>query len=115
MPAAPSLHAYELWLIGPAGARPAGLLDGSSDPSLTPPLTDTTHIGLTIGPAGGSPAPCEPALLPRSGRLSGIDALFTIACPPVGMRDEESCPRCAGGGASGTRERGWVAGRSACG
>lgn len=56
LPALPGGRVYELWLMGKAGVRPAGLLDGEA-----PVLADTRrgdeHVGLTVEPAGGSQQP----------------------------------------------------------
>src|SRR5258708_25157515 len=70
----PSAQSYELWLIGPAGSRPAGLASGSSRGGMARPmvasgLQDGASVGLTGEPAGGSPRPTSsPVVL---GSLSG--------------------------------------------
>ncbi len=62
LPALPSGKTYELWFISAAGAVPAGLM-GVGDPAvaglqvLNGPLGGATHVGITVEPAGGSPAP----------------------------------------------------------
>ncbi len=58
----PSAQSYELWLIGPAGSRPAGMASGSSRGGMAGPmvvsgLKDGDSVGLTVEPAGGSPRP----------------------------------------------------------
>ncbi|GAA4081541.1 anti-sigma factor [Nonomuraea soli] len=61
---------YELWLMGPDGPRPAGLLtrdgggtDGTTVPVFARPLGDDRHIGLTVEPAGGSSRPTTTPIL----------------------------------------------------
>ncbi|MFI6813704.1 anti-sigma factor [Nonomuraea sp. NPDC050328] len=67
LPALPEGRVYELWLMGPGGARPAGLLtdDGAGQtlPLLTSPEADDRHLGLTVEPAGGSAQPTTVPLL----------------------------------------------------
>jgi anti-sigma-K factor RskA len=57
----PPSKAYELWLIGPAGATPAGMLpqghDGMSGPMVVRRLAPGDQLGLTMESAGGSPHP----------------------------------------------------------
>lgn len=64
--APPPGKVYELWLIGPDGAVPAGLFS-SSDGTVAHPMTGdmsaTTHVGVTLEPAGGSPQPTTDPLL----------------------------------------------------
>jgi anti-sigma-K factor RskA len=52
---------YQLWMIGPAGAKPAGLLrpdaSGRTAPMVAGGMGDTDRIGLTIEPAAGSARP----------------------------------------------------------
>jgi anti-sigma-K factor RskA len=61
LPALPSGKTYELWMMGPAGARPAGLLrpDATGHTPLriadVPPRAQ--QVGLTVEPAGGSAQP----------------------------------------------------------
>jgi hypothetical protein len=59
--ALPAAQSYELWLMGPAGDRPAGLLsaarDGMAGPAIVSGLTPADMIGLTIEPAAGSRQP----------------------------------------------------------
>jgi anti-sigma factor RsiW len=57
----PSSRTYELWMMGPGGARPAGLLrpddQGRTTPIVTDTHADTSRVGLTVEPAGGSRQP----------------------------------------------------------
>jgi anti-sigma-K factor RskA len=57
----PSSECYELWLMGPGGDRPAGMLpDPRQDmtgPVIASGLTAGDRLGLTIEPAGGAPHP----------------------------------------------------------
>jgi anti-sigma-K factor RskA len=67
LPDLPAAGVYQVWLMGPDGPRPAGLLDrradGLSTPVLARPLTDDAHVALTIEPAGGSDRPTTRPLL----------------------------------------------------
>lgn len=53
--------AYELWLIGPGGATPAGMLppghDGMSGPVVVRQLAPGDQLGVTVESAGGSAHP----------------------------------------------------------
>jgi len=57
----PSGWGYELWLMGPAGDRSAGMLrfeaDGMTEPTVVSGLRHGDAIGVTVEPAGGSPLP----------------------------------------------------------
>jgi len=57
----PPSKAYELWLMGPAGDTPAGLLrpgrDGMSGPMVVRKLAPGDELGLTVESAGGSRHP----------------------------------------------------------
>jgi anti-sigma-K factor RskA len=57
----PSGWGYELWLMGPAGDRSAGMLrfeaDGMTEPTVVSGLGHGDAIGVTVEPAGGSPLP----------------------------------------------------------
>jgi anti-sigma-K factor RskA len=61
LPALPSSKTYELWMMGPAGIRPAGLL--RPDATGRVPLRvatvpgGTNRVGMTVEPAGGSAQP----------------------------------------------------------
>jgi len=65
LPGAPDRRTYQLWMIGPAGPKSAGLLG----PSAAAPLilrgpADAHTLGVTVEPAGGSLQPTtEPVLL----------------------------------------------------
>jgi hypothetical protein len=50
---------YQLWVIGPAGARPAGLLPraGQGGPVLATRVTPGDRIGITVEPSGGTSSP----------------------------------------------------------
>jgi anti-sigma-K factor RskA len=56
----PSTKTYELWFIGPAGARPAALLGAAPRPetvTVAEGLGDARQLGVTVEPEEGSPAP----------------------------------------------------------
>jgi hypothetical protein len=57
----PASKAYELWLMGPAGAVPAGMLPagrhGMSGPVVVGRLAPGDQLGLTIEPSAGSGRP----------------------------------------------------------
>lgn len=60
LPAAPDGQAYELWLIGADGPEPMSVLDNADDGQMRAVLdvdTAPQAWGVTIEPAGGSPAP----------------------------------------------------------
>lgn len=61
LPPLPASRVYELWLMGPDGVRPAGLLertaDGATVPVMATPLPGDDRLGLTVEPAGGSDQP----------------------------------------------------------
>lgn len=70
----PATQSYELWLIGPAGSRPAGMVprssrDGMAGPMVASGLKAGDSVGLTVEPAGGSPRPTSPPVVMVS--LSG--------------------------------------------
>jgi anti-sigma-K factor RskA len=77
----PAGQRYELWLMGPAGVRPAGMLPGSraglTGPMVVSGLAAGDRIGLTAEPVGGSARPTSPAVLmlrlsrPLPGRQAG--------------------------------------------
>lgn len=68
LPALPADKTYELWFISAAGAVPAGLMS-HDDPTvpgmqiLAGSMGGATHVGITVEPAGGSPAPTTTPLL----------------------------------------------------
>ena len=57
----PASKAYELWLMGPAGATPAGMLPsghhGMSGPVVVSRLAPGDRLGLTIEPSAGTGQP----------------------------------------------------------
>jgi hypothetical protein len=57
----PASEAYELWLMGPAGLAPAGMLpaghDGMSGPVVVTKLAPGDWLGMTIEPSAGSGRP----------------------------------------------------------
>lgn len=59
--ALPPGKAYQLWMIGPTGARSGGLLtvaaSGDTGPIVAHGLGDAKTIGVTVEPAHGSPQP----------------------------------------------------------
>jgi anti-sigma-K factor RskA len=63
----PDSHGYELWLIGPAGTRPVGMLPpgshGMTGPVIASGLRQGDHLALTAEPAGGTTQPTEPMML----------------------------------------------------
>jgi anti-sigma-K factor RskA len=65
--ALPGSRGYELWLIGPAGIRPAGMLPavshGMTGPVIASGLRQGDHLALTAEPAGGSTRPTTPMML----------------------------------------------------
>lgn len=65
--APPPGKTYQLWMIGPTGARSGGLLtvsaSGSTSPVLAHGLGDAQTIGVTIEPAHGSPQPTTAPLV----------------------------------------------------
>ena len=77
LPPLPAAEGYELWLMGPAGDRGAGMMPGSrpgsAGPMVVSGLAAGDRVGLTVEPAGGSPRPTSaPVLmLDLSSRRSG--------------------------------------------
>ncbi|MET9608472.1 anti-sigma factor [Streptomyces sp. NPDC006512] len=73
MAAPPPGRVYQLWFADPgAGMRPAGLMDPARPDApalLAGPVGAATGIGVTVEPAGGSPAPTS-------------DPLVVLAFPP---------------------------------
>jgi anti-sigma-K factor RskA len=63
----PSTKCYELWLLGPGGDKPAGMLptarQGKTGPVIASGLAPADRLGLTIEPAGGSRHPTAPMIL----------------------------------------------------
>lgn len=62
-----SSKGYELWLIGPGGDTPAGMLpaprQGRTGPVIARGLAPDERLGLTVEPAGGSKQPTSPMIL----------------------------------------------------
>jgi anti-sigma factor RsiW len=62
----PPSRRYELWLMGPGGDKPAGMLpgprNGMTGPVLASGLQPGDRLGLTIEPAGGSAHPTAPVV-----------------------------------------------------
>jgi hypothetical protein len=67
LPALPPTRSYELWLMGPGGTRPAGMLPrpraGMIGPMVVSGLAAGDRMGLTVEPAGGSARPTSAAIL----------------------------------------------------
>jgi len=65
--ALPSSRGYELWLVGPAGDRPVGMLHagshGMTGPVIASGLRQGDRLVLTAEPAGGSTRPDMPMML----------------------------------------------------
>lgn len=57
----PSSECYQLWLMGPGGDKPAGMLPaprrGMTGPVIASGLKSGDRLGLTVEPAGGSSHP----------------------------------------------------------
>jgi anti-sigma-K factor RskA len=72
--ALPSAESYELWLIGPGGTRPAGMINAAGrghmvGPMVVSGLSAGDRVGVTVEPSGGSPRPTSPPVVMVS--LSG--------------------------------------------
>ncbi len=64
----PSSESYELWLMGSAGSRPAGMISMSgrgrmAGPMVVAGLSAGDRVGLTVEPASGSPQPTSPPVV----------------------------------------------------
>ncbi len=63
----PAAKAYELWLMGPGGDKPAGMLRlrqaGMSDPAVISGLGPGDMVAVTIEPAAGSARPTSPPIV----------------------------------------------------
>jgi anti-sigma-K factor RskA len=61
----PSAQTYQLWVMGPHGARSAGLLSGTgrAGPVLASGVEPGDRIGITVEPAGGTPSPTTTPLI----------------------------------------------------
>jgi hypothetical protein len=66
----PAAESYELWLMGPGGDRPAGMLPGSRPgavgPMVVSGLAARDRVGLTVEPVRGSPRPTSSPVLMMS-------------------------------------------------
>jgi len=60
-----SAQTYQLWVIGPDGARSAGLLSGTGQagPVLASGVEPGDRIGITVEPAGGTSSPTTTPLV----------------------------------------------------
>jgi anti-sigma-K factor RskA len=71
--ALPAAEGYELWLIGPAGTRSAGVLPrlraGGTGPVVVSGLVRGDHLGITVEPVAG-------VARPTSGPLLSLRLLF---------------------------------------
>ena len=68
MASLPSSRVYQVWVMSPSGARSAGLMHGSS--LLASAVRPGDRIGITVEPAGGTPAPPPPRRRPARLALS---------------------------------------------
>jgi anti-sigma-K factor RskA len=64
----PSAESYELWLTGPGGSKPAGMVDVSGRGKMVGPmvvsgLSAGESVRLTVEPASGSPRPTSPPIV----------------------------------------------------
>jgi anti-sigma-K factor RskA len=63
----PASRGYELWLIGPPGTRPVGMLPagshGMTGPVIASGLRQGDRLALTAEPSGGSAHPTAPMML----------------------------------------------------
>jgi anti-sigma-K factor RskA len=63
----PATRGYELWLIGPTGARPVGVLSPGRHqmigPVIAAGLRSGDHLALSAEPAGGTSRPTTPMML----------------------------------------------------
>jgi anti-sigma-K factor RskA len=67
LPALAGAQSYELWLLSPAGQRPAGMLPrprrGMTAPVVASGLARGDKVGLTVEPSAGSPRPTTSPIL----------------------------------------------------
>lgn len=66
LPPAPASRTYQLWLVGPAGARSAGLLatgSGGGGTRLLTGIDGAERVALTVEPGGGSSQPTSAPVL----------------------------------------------------
>lgn len=57
MPAPPTDHVHQLWLINSTGMHSAGVLPSGSAPLLAAGVPDPQKVAVTVEPQGGSPQP----------------------------------------------------------
>jgi anti-sigma-K factor RskA len=64
MPATPTGHDYQLWVLDPGAEAPisSGLLTGSRPFTVPPVSTPKPGFAVSLEPAGGSPEPTGPIL-----------------------------------------------------
>jgi anti-sigma-K factor RskA len=74
LPALPAARGYELWLMGPAGTRPAGMLPrpkaGMTAPMVVSGLARGDQLGVTVEPAAGTARPSTPVILDLNLKLA---------------------------------------------
>lgn len=67
LPALSAARSYELWLMGPDGMRPAGMLpaprNGMTGPMVVAGLEPGDRVALTVEPARGAARPTSPQIL----------------------------------------------------
>jgi anti-sigma-K factor RskA len=61
LPSLPADRTYQLWVVGPGGPRPAGLLQDK--PVVADDIAGARAIALTVEPSGGSAAPTTTPIL----------------------------------------------------
>jgi len=69
MPSLPEDQAYELWLMSDDGMVSAGMVDGADANGMmlvSDPMDGTTHFGITVEPATGSPKPTTDPIMMQS-------------------------------------------------
>ncbi|WP_018658209.1 anti-sigma factor [Actinomadura flavalba] len=57
IPRAPHAHTYALWLMGAGVPEPVGTMERAAGPVMIDNVGRARQVGITIEPAGGSPAP----------------------------------------------------------
>ncbi|ASR34549.1 hypothetical protein BAY61_05590 [Prauserella marina] len=67
LPTVPEDRVYQLWAMGPSGAHSLGVLAGTDAGAAQPVVgdlpEDTTALGLTAEPSGGSPQPTSDPIM----------------------------------------------------
>lgn len=66
--ALPAAKSYELWLMGPGGIKPSGMISESGRGKMAGPMVISgllagDKVGLTVEPASGSPQPTSPPVV----------------------------------------------------